>query len=206
MRTLIITITTALSTFGFAQSNYEAKMNDALQLWKKDNQSAISAFKEIDNEFKTQRLPPYYLALTQTLASFDLNDPIQREELIEESKTIIDRLFKDYPKDPEILNLKVLNLTAEIALNPMKNGMLLMDEVQSLYAQSLLLNPNNPRTILGKAEFNLHVAKFIGGDVTNDCKALQKAVALFATEQKDKLEPRWGKEHAEEVLKVECKN
>ena len=206
MRTFIITITTLISGLVFGQSNFDQEMNQAFYAWQNGNQSATVAFKEVMKNNNENWLPKYYVAFTQTLQSFENSDFKTRQDLIDDARVLINQLENSYPNNPEILNLKALNLTSEIALNPMANGMALMDEINSIYSKSIVLNPTNPRSILGKAEFNINASKFIGGDITNDCKAVKNALALFGTEKPAKFEPNWGKDRAENLLKTECKN
>lgn len=206
MKTLFITLSILLSTISFAQNNLHEDLEKALGQWKSNDKETIKSFERINNQFPNDRLAKYYLALTKTVNAFEEHPSVAKEKLVNEAAKEIEDLMKAYPNDPEILNLKALNLSAEIMLNPMVNGMLLMQDVQSIYAQSILLNPNNPRSILGNAEFNINTAKFMGGDIAKDCKAVRKALALLATENKNSLEPSWGKERAENLLNNECKS
>lgn len=205
MKKLFFTLSIILTSVTFGQTNFDEVMTNAFKAWQKGNDQGIEQFQKVAHLFPKERLPQYYLAFTQTLKSFEETNPIKKEELIDAAKLIIAQLEKDDPTNEEVFNLKALNLSAEIMLNPMRNGFALMDEVQSVYAKAKLLNPNNPRTILGKAEFNIVASKFVGGDLTNDCKAVEKALALFATEQTGKFEPNWGKDRAENLLNKECK-
>jgi len=206
MKKLFFTLSIILTSVTFGQTNFDEVMTNAFKAWKKGNDQGIEQFQKVAHLFPKERLPQYYLAFTQTLKSFEETNPIKKEELIDAAKLIIAQLEKDDPTNEEVFNLKALNLSAEIMLNPRVNGMLLMQDVQSIYAQSILLNPNNPRSILGNAEFNINTAKFMGGDIAKDCKAVRKALALLATENKNSLEPSWGKERAENLLNNECKS
>lgn len=206
MKTLIITFSLLISVVTFAQNDVNTALENALKHWNHTDLKSIENFDQISIQFPNDRLAQYYSAFTKTVTSFEVKDFLIKEKLVEQASKTIVELEKKYPNDAEILNLKALNLSAEIMLNPMVNGMLLMEDIQSIYAKSILLNPNNPRSILGKAEFNINTAKFIGGDIAKDCKAVRKAVDLFATENKNTLEPSWGKERAENLMKTECKS
>jgi len=206
MKTILITIATLVSATSFAQTNYDQEMIQAFDSWKKGNKAASEEFQKVEKNHQSEWLPKYYTAFTQTLQAFEPGDNLDKQNLIDQAKVIINQLEKMQPNNAEILNLKALNLTAEIVLNPMVNGMILMDDVNSTYAKAILLNPTNPRSILGKAEFNIQAAEFVGGDITNDCKAVKKALALFETEKVGKFEPNWGKDRAENLMENECKN
>lgn len=205
MKTLIFILSTFISSLLFAQNNYETQMHNAFSEWEKGNDSGILAFQKVEKLFPEEKLPKYYLAFTKTLQSFENGSPLEREKLIDDAKLLIVQLEKSYPNQSEILNLKALNLTSEIVLNPMMNGMALMEDVNSTYSHAMLLDPLNPRTILGKAEFNINAAKFVGGDINSFCKDVEKALVLFETEKVEKFEPSWGKDRAESLLNNECK-
>lgn len=205
MKNLFIIIATCIATISFAQNNFETEMQQAFEHWKSGNEAGLKSFKKIQNNYPTERLPKYYIAFTQTLLSFEKENNMEKENLIDEAKLLIAQLEESFPNHPEILNLKALNLTSEIVLNPMANGMALMEDVNSTYAHALLLEPKNPRTILGQAEFNINAAKFIGGDIKSSCKNVEKALALFETELVDGFEPSWGKERAKTLLNNDCK-
>lgn len=206
MKSLYITIATIISSVTFAQTNFDQEMNQAFLAWQKGNQAAAESFQKVLKNNQDNWIPKYYVAFTQTLQSFEGSDFNSRQTLIDEARVLINQLEKSKPNNPEILNLKALNLTSEIALNPMANGMVLMEDINSIYSKALLLNPTNPRSILGKAEFNINASKFVGGDITNDCKAVKKALALFETDKPAKFEPSWGKDRAENLLNNDCKN
>lgn len=205
MKPLFFVILTTFTTLTFAQSNYRQDMNQAFEAWNEGNQKGVEVFSKVATTYPSEWLPKYYVAFGTTLQSFEESNPIEKENQIDKAKLIIALLEKDYPTNVEVLNLKALNLASEIMLNPMKNGFTLMEEVQSVYAKAKLLNKTNPRTILGQAEFNIGASKFIGGDITNDCKAVEKAVALFNIEKVKEFEPNWGRDRAENLLNKECK-
>ncbi|MFV0233488.1 hypothetical protein OBK30_10585 [Empedobacter falsenii] len=96
-------------------------------------------------------------------------------------------------------------LTAEIVQNPMQNGAVYYGEVLQIYQKSLALNPTNPRSVLGLAEFNINSAKYSGMDITQDCKNVKKSLALFDAEKPKNNEPKWGKNRAQNLLNNECK-
>ena len=206
MKSLVIVLITLLSSVTFAQNNFDQDMKKAFSTWEKGNLSAAKAFEMVQKNHSAEWLPKYYQAFTLTLASFEETNPLEKEKLIDEAKGIIHNLETKYPSNEEILNVKALNLSSEIMLNPMMNGFAMMEEVQSVYTKALLLNANNPRSILGQAEFNIGASKFIGGDISKDCKAVEKAVALFEAEKPNQFEPNWGKDRAEMVLNNDCKN
>ncbi|WP_312313710.1 tetratricopeptide repeat protein [Empedobacter brevis] len=207
MKTILLTITTLFAVSTFAQKNFESDMKKTLTEWNKGNHSSEANFKQLINDYPNEWLPKYYVTFSEVLKTFESKDVDKNEEILSNAKTQIDDLVKNNPLNTEILNLKALYLTAEIVHNPMQKGAIYYPEVLQTYQKSLLLNPTNPRTILGLAEFNINTAKYGGiDDITQDCKNVKKSLALFEAEKPKNNEPKWGKDRAEALLNNECKN
>ncbi|MDM1073412.1 hypothetical protein HX001_13055 [Empedobacter brevis] len=207
MKTILLTIATLFAVSTFAQKNFESDMKKTLTEWNKGNHSSEANFKQLINDYPNEWLPKYYVTFSEVLKTFESKDVDKNEEILSNVKTQIDDLVKNNPLNTEILNLKALYLTAEIVQNPMQKGAIYYPEVLQTYQKSLLLNPTNPRTILGLAEFNINTAKYGGiDDITQDCKNVKKSLALFEAEKPKNNEPKWGKDRAEALLNNECKN
>ena len=206
MKTIFLTIAILFAVSTFAQKNFESDMNKTLAEWYKGNHSSEANFKQLINDYPNEWLPKYYLTFSEVLKTFESKDVDKNEEILSNAKTQIDDLVKNNPLNVEILNLKALYLTAEIVQNPMQNGAIYYPEVLQIYQKSLALNPSNPRSILGLAEFNINAAKYSGMDITQDCKNVKKSLALFDAEKPKNNEPKWRKDRAEALLNNECKN
>ena len=203
MKTFLLTIATLISVSTFAQKNFETEMSKSLTEWKQTNSSAN--FEQLSKDFPNEWLPKYYLAFSEVLSTFENKNAEENYKNLDEAKTIIEALQADNLMNPEILNLKALYLTAEIVQNPMQKGAENTPIIQQLYAKSLMLNPSNPRSVLGLAEFNINLANYSGADITQDCKNVKKSLALFDADQPKKNEPKWGKDRAESLLNNQCK-
>ena len=206
MKTIFFTIATFISISTFAQKNFEAEMSKTLTEWNKGNHSSEVNFKQLVNDYPNEWLPKYYMIMSDILKTFENKDKVNNEKILFNVKIQLNDLVKNNLFNTEILNLKALYLTAEIVQNPMQNGAIYYPEVLDIYQKSLTLNPNNPRTILGLAEFNINAAKYSGMDITQDCKNVKKSLALFDAEKPNNNEPKWGKDRAEALLNNECKN
>lgn len=74
-----------------------------------------------------------------------------------------------------------------------------------IYGKAEAIAPENPRVIIGKAEFEIGGAKFWGTDIKPICAQIEKAIGLFATfKPETPFSPKWGLERAQEALK-NCK-
>ena len=71
-----------------------------------------------------------------------------------------------------------------------------------LYNKALRIAPNNPRVILGKAEWEMGAASFFGQSTEPFCKDIEHAIELA---KKEKIEtefyPKFQIDRAKEVLK-----
>lgn len=201
MKTLLLIITTCIAQFTFAQEQYEKAMGEALTLWGQQNtEAALGKMEQISSVEKDNWIPKYYQALIATTASFQENDLDKKNALIKKAKDIIPTTTEN--SNAEWYILKALTLTAELTIDPMNNAMRLSPEIIANYEKAKALEPNNPRAISGLADFNIQSKKFMGGNTDQECKDLQKALSLFATQKKDvKFYPSWGKERVEQLLK-----
>ncbi len=194
-----------LMIFGLAnaQSPYETGMKKAFALWGEGKSTEASAlFERIAAAEKTNWLPSYYVALVNTTDAFQTQDKEKISALLDKAQTAADNAETISPDNSEILVLQAMIQTAWIVYDPMTNGMKLSAKVKELYAKAIKLNPNNPRAVFGKAEFDLGGAKYFGGDTTAMCVEVERSIALFdAFKPETGFHPNWGKDRAEAALK-----
>jgi hypothetical protein len=205
MKTFLITIVTLFSVSVFAQNNLESDLHQTLIEWNKGNHSSEANFKQLVKQYPYEWLPKYYLAFSETLSVLQSNDKDYNQAKLTDINVLVDDLVRNNPKNAEVFNLKALYLTAEIIQNPMQNGAIFYSEVLDTYQNALSINTNNPRSVLGLAEFNINAAKYNRKDITQDCESVKKSLALFDAEKKSTTEPRWGKDRAEALLNNQCK-
>lgn len=196
---LIALFTLSLS----AQAPYEKGMSKALELWKNNKTTeATQLFERISNAEKDNWLPPFYAATIEILGSFGLKDETELKAKLTKAQTFLDKAMVISENNAELIITQALLNTAYIAFDGQKYGMTLSGTNYALYAKALKMEPNNPRVILGKAEWEIGGAKFFGKSIESFCKDVERALVLFKNyKPKDKFYPTWGKERAEEILK-----
>ncbi|MNG28924.1 hypothetical protein D3C84_1142670 [compost metagenome] len=87
----------------------------------------------------------------------------------------------------------------------MTNGQKLSGKVMELYGKAQVIAPENPRVVLGKAEFGIGGAKWTGANMQELCKEVDRSIQLFATfKPETSFSPKWGLERALEAQK-NCK-
>lgn len=204
MKTLICTLLTLISFSVFAQGNYEKAMGEALQAWKDGKVKEASAqFERIAQVEKDNWIPKYYQALTLVTNSFQIKDETEKANALKKIGELIPKEEKDL--NSEWLVIRALATTSDMISDPMSKAAILSPSIMGDYEAGIKMDPNNPRAIIGLAEFSMQSKKFMGGDTKEECESIQKALPLFDTKKTDTaFYPSWGKDRAEALLK-ECK-
>ena len=206
MTKIIVAIVLFISSLVSAQGQFEQGMGKAFQLWDEGKNTEASAmFERIAAAEKTSWLPNYYVALVNTTTAFGTKDKEQISLLLDKAQNALDVELIKTPNNAELLVMQALIHTAWIAFDPMTNGQKLSGKVMELYGKAQAIAPENPRVIIGKAEFEIGGAKFWGKDTKPMCAQIEKAIGLFATfKPETPFSPKWGLERAQEALK-NCK-
>jgi len=103
--------------------------------------------------------------------------------------------------NPEIIITQALLNTVYVAFDGQKYGMKVSGENIQLYAAALKIEPNNPRVVLSKAQWDIGGAAFFGQSTEPFCKEIKRSIELFKNEkQKGKFHPFGGIERAQEAL------
>ena len=197
----ILSITIQIS----GQSKYETGMQKAFELWgQQKNTEASQLFERIANAEKDNWLPSYYVATIEILGSFGIKDETKLNAKLKRAQEFLDIAKSISPNNPEIIINQALLNTAFIAFDGQKYGMTLSGKNAVLYNKALQLAPENPRVLLGKAEWDMGSAQFFGQPIDPYCKDVAKAAELFDKEELPQFYPKYGKDRAIEVLK-KCK-
>ena len=206
MTKIIITIVLLVTSQLFSQGQFEQGMGKAFSLWGEGKNTEASAmFERIASAEKDNWLPNYYLALVNTTTAFATKDKDQVNALLTKAQSALDVEMSKYPNNAELLVMQAMIHTAWIAFDPMTNGMKLSGKVMEIYAKAEQIEPNNPRVVFSKAEFEMGSAKFFGTDTKPICAQIEKSIELFATfKPQTVFHPKWGLERAQEAAK-DCK-
>ncbi|EAR01675.1 hypothetical protein [Maribacter sp. HTCC2170] len=195
-----------VATISMAQDRYTNGMEKAFQLWGEGkNTEAANMFERISSAELDNWLPAYYAAQVNTVASFGEKDKEKLTQQLEKAQEFIDIAKAISPDNPEILVQQAMIYTAWVAFDGATYGMLYSGKVVALYQKALQLNPENPRVLFSKAEWDMGSAKFFGQDTTPFCKDIERSLELFANFKPEApFHPNWGQDRAIEVLK-NCK-
>ena len=207
MQKLIIIIVAFTTSLVSAQSKYEQGMKKAFDLWEANPIEASQLFERIAKAEPDNWLPPYYAAETLILDGFTkLNDRDALETQMTKAQDLLNEATAISKNNPEIMVLQALLHTVYVASDGATYGMTLSGKIVALYAQAEQIDPNNPRVVLNKAEWEIGGARYFGQDTAPFCKDLKRALDLFTNfKPETEFHPNWGKERAEELV-AECDN
>ncbi|MFK8060605.1 MAG: hypothetical protein AB8B78_10995 [Polaribacter sp.] len=186
-----------------AQSKYQTGMKKAFSHWEKGEMTKASQlFERISKAEPTKWMPAYYAATVEILGSFGLKDETKLTAKLTKAQEFLDLAKSNSENNPEIIITQALLNTAYIAFDGQKYGMTLSGKNAQLYAKALAIAPNNPRVLLGNAEWNMGAAKFFGKSTKPYCEQIKKAIELGKKEKIDiEFYPRFMESRALEVLK-----
>ena len=203
MKKFILFIGILMSLNSVAQSKYQKGMQKAFTHWEKGEMTKASQlFERISKAEPTKWLPSYYAATVEILGSFGLKDETKLKAKLTKAQEFLDVSKSNSENNPEILITQALLNTAYIAFDGQKYGMTLSGKNAQLYAKALAIAPNNPRVLLGNAEWNMGAAKFFGKSTKPFCNEIKRAIQLAKEEKiEEEFYPKFYQKRALELLK-----
>ena len=206
MKTIITSIAIFICSLLSAQTQFEQGMGKAMQLWGEGKDTeAVATFERIASVEKTNWLPNYYIAFINTIDAFGTKDKEKVNALLTKAQDAIDNATAISPNNSEIMVVQAMLYTAILVQDPMTNGQKYSGLVMEQYAKALAIDPNNPRAVFSKAEFEIGGAKYWGTDTKPMCEAIAKSIELFANFKPESVfHPKWGADRAKEALE-NCK-
>jgi hypothetical protein len=203
MKKITLLLALIFAANGTAQTPYEKGMAKALGLWgQQKNTEAVQIFERIASAEKDNWLPKYYAATVLIIDGFSIKDETKLTTQLNKAQQLLDEATAISKSNPEIIITQAMLNTVYVAFDGQKYGMTLSGENAQLYAAALKIAPNNPRVVLGKAQWDIGGAAFFGQSTKPFCKEIERSIELFKNEKpKGKFHPFGGIERAEEALK-----
>jgi hypothetical protein len=201
MKTIIITTALLISSLLTAQTSFEQGMGKALGLWGEGKAKEASDLMErIAAAEKNNWLPNYYVALINTTEAFNPANKEKVPAMIIKAQNAIDNANLISPNNDEIMVVQAMLYTVILIQDPMTNGVKYTGLVMEQYGKALAINPNNPRAVFSKAEFEIGGAKYWGTDTKPMCAQIEKSIQLFANfKPETPFSPKWGLDRAQEA-------
>lgn len=203
MKKVLFIIAIFIATGISAQTKYQKGMQKAFELWGKGKMTEASQlFERVSKAEPTKWMPAYYAATVEILGSFGMKDEAKLTAKLKKAQAFLDVAKSNSENNPEIIITQALLNLGYIAFDGQKYGMTLSGKTSQLYAKALAIAPNNPRVILGNAEWNMGSAKFFGKSTKPYCNEIKRAIELGKKEIIEiEFYPRFMLERAEGVLK-----
>ncbi|AVI49659.1 hypothetical protein C5O00_00165 [Pukyongia salina] len=208
MKKILFILFTMVTVSSFAQSKYQQGMEKAFELWKSDKSwEAANLFERIAQAETENWLPPFYAAQINVFNSFGEKDKEKMKAQIEKARNFLNDAKALTENNPEVLVLEAQILTAWVVYDGQQYGMKLSPKIAELYKKAFEIAPENPRVVLGKAQWDIGTAKFFNQPTDMYCDDIRKAIELFAAEEPaGEYYPQGGGEYAEQVLQENCGN
>jgi len=205
MQKLILMLVLFITSLATSQSKYEQGMQKAFDLWGNNPAEASQLFERIAKAEPENWLPAYYAAEVLILDGFTIKDKEKLILQLNKAQELLNDAIAISKDNPEIMVMQALLHTVWVAYDGATYGMTLSGKIVSIYNQAAQIDPNNPRVVLSKAEWEMGSARFFGADTTPICKDVERASELFVNfKPESKFHPNWGKERALEILES-CK-
>lgn len=183
------------------------KMRSAASV--EDLKKSANAFARIAEMNTSEWLPDYYAALTYANMGFRSQGSLaEKDEFYAQAKKHIQKADAVSPNNSEIVAMQGFITMGELAADPQSRGQHLSGEAMQLFGKAISLNRQNPRALVMMAQMEYGMAQFFGQGPEKACGLLNSGLELFSKEeasrQEGSIEPRWGKEMAEEMKQM-CK-
>ena len=165
-------------------------------------QSLSASFERIGDAEKTQWLPYYYAALALTTPGWQ-DTKLDKDVNAEKIKALCDKadaLTQDNTDKSEILSIRNMAATQQMLVDPQTRWANYGQESDKYLQKAKELNANNPRLYYLEGAGTFGKPEQFGGGKAKAKPILEKAVALYKTEEPKPLYPRWGQKQAEDML------
>ena len=164
--------------------------------------AAANTFERIGQKATDEYLPSYYAALNLLNYNWTLQDPAQRDEVIERAMEQVKKADAISPNNDEVEVLNGYALMAKMTVDPMNRGQSYSPRIMQSFGKAMAMNPENPRAKIMMAQMELGTAQFMGTEPTKACELARQGAELLEKEKpSDALQPTWGMESAQEILK-----
>ena len=170
-----------------------------------DYLAAANQFERISNVSADKWYPAYYTAYARAVAASMINEPIRKDELLDQAEISLQKAAGlDHDKS-EVSTLQGFIHMLRIAVDPGTRGQQYSMMSSASLQKALILNPENPRAMYMQAQLSYGTAQFFGSDTSDACATIDRAITIFEKHEKepssDPFAPSWGKIFAQSFKK-----
>lgn len=188
MKKVLLVLTLAFMTASVvkSQTQYESGMQKAFELWKEGKSTeAVALFERIGQADKENWIPLYHAANVLIVSQFEMTDLTMKNSMLEKAKTVIEEAHKRSENNSEIITLEGMLYTGYVAMDPGTFGMKYSPMIMQLHSTAVALNPDNPRALANKIQYEMGSARFFGNDLTPYCAQMKEILPKFENEKSD---------------------
>ena len=206
MKKSIFILAIIITAPSFGEAKYETGMQQALDLWYAENHwEAANLFERIAQAEPDNWLPPYYVAQINVIYSFGETDEAKLTAQLGKAQDFLNDAMAISNDNAELMVVEAQLYTAWVTFDGQRYGMQYAGKVAQIYQEAFQIAPDNPRVVLGKAEWDMGSAQFFGQPVDAYCQDITKAIELFSTfEPASKFHPKGGVDRAKQVQETSC--
>lgn len=192
-------------TFVKAQSDFTGDIQKGINILdtmktEKTNQQVVAHFEKIAVN-STNWEAQYYAAYSNLLLGIGKKDQESKDELFSKALIFIKKADSLNINNSETTTLKGYIIFMQMSVYPQQRAMNMIPEANALFEKAIALNPENPRPYLLKGVSLFYVPGMFGGDKEQAKVVLTTAKAKFEKYTTKNLQPNWGKNKVEELLK-----
>ena len=159
-------------------------------------------FERIARADTSQWLPAYYAAYVNVLVSFNENDPVRKDAILDKAEEMLNVAKARKPNESENSVVEAFLYLSRIQAYPMERGLEYSLRANAALDKAISLNPDNPRAYYLKGTTIYYTPEQFGGGKDNAMPYLLKAKEKFSQfSSPSAFWPSWGKEHLESILK-----
>src|SRR6266498_1945975 len=209
----LIAATTIMCAVSQAQEAYTQQMQQ--QVAKLDKAATAKDYEQLANDFsrmadaqKTEWLPYYYSAFCNARIGWiyqDDGDKIEpyadkAEEQIKKAQSLLDTT-KQKKELSEVYCVQSMLNQARVFINPQTYGPRYGPAANNYMHLAEKANPDNPRVLYPEGWQKFATPKMWGGDKTKAKELLTAAKQKLESNPSSGIEPHWGKNEVEDILK-----
>ena len=183
-----------------AMSKGLTQMSTAASLEEK--QVVANQFERISAKVESEWLPNYYAALNYINMSFAAEGISTKDQYTSKAQEFIDKAIEVAPNNAEVVDLQGFNYMTQLAADPNSRGQMLSGKAMQQFSIAVKIDPENPRAKMLLAQMQIGMAQFFGSPIDQPCAMVKQTVPTFEAQgEKQTIEPTWGKEMAEGIIK-----
>ncbi|TAF50028.1 MAG: hypothetical protein EAZ62_08430 [Sphingobacteriia bacterium] len=205
MRKIFLVIALLGSLASQAQSKFEGAMAKGLGQMKEaktaQDMLAVSAFFERVADAEKDKWLAYYYAAHANIVAGWMDEKADKDKLAGKSSDLIAKAEALEKNNSEISCLKQMVAIQQLMVDPMSRWQSYGQQASAAIDAAIKADPKNPRAYSLQGQYLMNVPEAFGGGKAVAKPILEKAVALYKSQQPaSPFHPTWGQADAEKAL------